>query len=114
MVFSPDKKNNFKLYNSNYYQFPLLAIKNYITTKKNKKYVVDIILKDYRSYSFKLNSNDFSKFDDVIQEFGIPTQSKKYFRHAYYYYNEYAKIRKDNYIDGWKIYNDEEEFKNKN
>ena len=111
LVFSPEKKNNFKLYNSNYYQFPLLSIKNYITTKKNKKYVVDIILKDYRSYSFKLNADDYAKFDELILEFGMPNQSKKYFRHAYYYYNEYSKIARDNYIDGWKIYNDEEEFK---
>ena len=36
IVFSPEMKNNFKAFNLNYYQFPLLAIKNYIPTKKKK------------------------------------------------------------------------------
>ena len=112
LMFLPEMKNNFKNYNSNYYQFPLLSIKNYITTKKKRKYVVDIILKDYRSFSFKLMGEDFTRFNEIIQEFGMPNQSIKYFRHAYYYYSEYAKIEKDeNYIDGWTIYEDEDEFK---
>ena len=112
IVFTPDENNNFKLYNSNYYTFPLLAIKNYITTKKNKKYVIDIILKDYRSYSFKLTADDYIKFNKIIKEFGKPNQSINYFRHAYYYYSEYSKIEKDeNYIDGWTIYDDEDEFR---
>ena len=112
VVFSAEKKNNFKIYNSNYYQFPLLSIKNYITTKKKRKYVVDIILKDYRSFSFKLSQDDFNLFNDVIQEFGMPNQNPKYFRHAYYYHSEFLKKEKSNkYVDGWKIYNAEEEFK---
>ena len=112
LVFLPEMKNNFRLFNSNYYQFPLLAIKNYITTKKNKKYVIDIILKDYRSYSFKLSAEDFTKFNDIIQEFGMPNQNIKYFRYAYYYYNNYLKKEKtENYIDGWTIFDYEDEFK---
>ena len=112
LVFLPEKKNTFKLFNSNYYQFPLLAIKNYIVTRKNKKFRIDIILKDYRNYSFKLNAENYEKFNKIIQEFGTPNQNIKYFRHAYYYYNVYSKIEKDeNYIDGWTIYDDEDEFK---
>ena len=112
LVFLPEKKNNFKLYNSNFYQFPLLAIKNYITTKKNKKYVIDLILKDYRSFSFKLVAEDYIKFNEIIQEFGMPNQNIKYFRHAFFHYNEYSKKQKDeNYIDGWTIYDDEDEFR---
>ena len=112
LVFLPEKKNNFKSFNPNYYQFPLLAIKNYITTKKRRKYVVDLILKDYRSFSFKLLAGDFIKFNNIIQEFGMPNQSIKYFRHAYYYYNFYSKREKDdNYIDGWTIYDEEDEFR---
>ena len=112
LVFLPEKKNTFKLFNSNYYQFPLLAIKNYITTKKNKKFRIDIILKDYRSYAFKFNAENYAKFNEVIQEFGCPNQNIKYFRHAYYYYNTYSKEEKDeNYIDGWTIYDEEDEFK---
>ena len=112
VIFIPDENNNFKLYNSNYYTFPLLAIKNYITTKKNKKYVIDIILKDYRSYSFKLSADDYIKFNEIIHEFGKPNQSINYFRHAYYYYKVYSKIEKDeNYIDGWTIYDVEDEFR---
>ena len=112
LVFLPEKKNTFKLFNSNYYQFPLLAIKNYITTKKNKKFRIDIILKDYRSYSFKLNAEDYEKFNAIIQEFGYPSQNIKYFRHAYYYYNIHSKEEKDeNYIDGWTIYDEEDEFR---
>ena len=112
LVFLPEKKNNFKLYNSNFYQFPLLAIKNYITTKKNKKYVIDLILKDYRSFSFKLVAEDYIKFNEIIQEFGMPNQNIKYFRHALFHYNEYSKKQKDeNYIDGWTIYDDEDEFR---
>ena len=112
LVFLPEKKNNFKLYNSNFYQFPLLAIKNYITTKKNKKFVIDLILKDYRSFSFKLVAEDYVKFNEIIQEFGMPNQNIKYFRHAFFHYNEYSKKPKDeNYIDGWTIYDDEDEFR---
>ena len=112
LVFLPEKKNSFKLYNSNFYQFPLLAIKNYIITRKNKKFVIDIILKDYRSYSFKLIADDYEKFNKLIQEFGMPNQNIKYFRHAFYYYNEYSKIKKDeNHVDGWTIYDDEDEFR---
>ena len=112
LVFLPEKKNIFKLYNSNFYQFPLLAIKNYITTKKNKKYVIDLILKDYRSFSFKLVAEDYMKFNEIMQEFGMPNQNIKYFRHAYFYYNEYSKKQKDeNYVDGWTIYDDEDEFR---
>ena len=112
LTFIPEKDNNFRLFNLNYYTFPLLAIKNYITTRKNKKFVIDIILKDYRSYSFKLNADDFSKFNDIIQEFGMPNQNIKYFRHAYYYYTVYSKKEKDeNYIDGWTIYDEEDEFR---
>ena len=112
LMFLPEMKNNFKAYNYNYYQFPLLSIKNYITTKKKRKYVVDIILKDYRSFSFKLMAEDFTKFNEIIQEFGKPNQNIKYFRYAYNYYNEYSKKEKDeNYIDGWTIYEDEDEFK---
>ena len=112
LVFLPEKKNNFKLFNPNFYQFPLLSIKNYITTKKNKKYVIDIILKDYRSFSFKLIADDYVKFDQIINEFGTPNQNIKYFRHAYFYYNEFSKKEKDeNYIDGWTIYDEEDEFR---
>ena len=115
IVFSPEMKNNFKAFNLNYYQFPLLAIKNYIPTKKKNKYVVDLILKDYRSFSFKLSSDDFNKFDNIIQEFGMPNQNIKFFRHAYYYHNIFSKTsKKENYIDGWTIYDAEEEFKNQN
>ena len=115
LVLLPEMKNNFRLFNSNYYQFPLLAIKNYITTKKNKKYVIDIILKDYRSYSFKLEAEDYIKFNEIIQEFGMPSQNIKYFRHAYYYYNIYSKEEKsENYIDGWTIYDYEDEFRYQN
>ena len=112
LVFLPEMKNNFRLFNSNYYQFPLLAIKNYVTTRKNKKFVIDIILKDYRSYSFKLSEDDFPRFNDIIQEFGMPNQNIKYFRHAYYYYSIYSKKAKiENYINGWSIYKEENEFK---
>ena len=72
LIFFPEMKKNFKLYNANYYQFPLLSIKNYITTKKNKKYVIDIVLKDYRSFSFKLLQEDYLKFNEVIQEYAMP------------------------------------------
>ena len=113
LIFFPEMKKNFKLYNANYYQFPLLSIKNYITTKKNKKYVIDIVLKDYRSFSFKLLQEDYLKFNEVIQEYAMPNDTTKYFRYAYYYHNKYGKKKNNNiqYIDGWNIYNEEKEFK---
>ena len=113
LIFFPEMKKNFKLYNANYYQFPLLSIKNYITTKKNKKYVIDIVLKDYRSFSFKLLQEDYLKFNEVIQEYAMPNDTTKYFRYAYYYHNKYGKKKNNNiqFIDGWNIYNEEKEFK---
>jgi len=112
IVFLPEMKNNFKNYNSNYYQFPLLAIKNYITTKKKRKFLIDLILKDYRTFSFKLSSDNFNKFNYIVQEFGMPNQNIKYFRHAYYNFSVYSKKQKDeNYIDGWTIYDEEDEFR---
>ena len=113
LVFLPEMKNNFRLFNSNFYQFPLLAIKNYVATRKNKKFVIDIILKDYRSFSFKFIAEDYRKFDAIIKEFGIPNQNIKYFRHAYYYYNNnYLKKEKtENYINGWTLYQEDDEFK---
>ena len=88
-MFLPEKKNNFRFFNSNYYRFPLFTIKKYLTTKKNKKFVIDLILKDYRSFSFKLTEEDFNRFNDVMLEFGMPNQSIKYFHYAYYYYTIY-------------------------
>lgn len=107
--FSPEMKKGFKSYSLYYYQFPLLSIKNYIVTRKNKKYVIDLILKDYRSFSFKLTAEDYLKFNEIIQEFGKPSDNSKYFRFAHYYYNIYTKKRKE-YIDGWTIYNPEKEY----
>ena len=85
--FSPEMKKGFKSYSLYYYQFPLLSIKNYIVTRKNKKYVIDLILKDYRSFSFKLTAEDYLKFNEIIQEFGKPSDNSKYFRFAHFYYN---------------------------
>ena len=113
LVFLPEKKNNFRFFNSNYYRFPLFTIKKYLTTKKNKKFVIDLILKDYRSFSFKLTEEDFNRFNDVMLEFGMPNQSIKYFHYAYYYYTIYSKEEKTkNHINGWTIYKEENEFKN--
>ena len=110
--FFPEMKKGFKSYSLHYYQFPLLSIKNYVVTKKSKKYVIDIILKDYRSFSFKLLADDYIKFNDIIREFGKPNDNSKYFRYAHYYYNTYLKKRKeDKYIDGWTIYDPEKEYK---
>ena len=111
--FYPELKKGFKSYNYNYYQFPLLSIKNYIVTKKNKKFVIDIILKDYRSFSFKLLSEDYQRFNYIIQEFGKPNTNLQYFHYAYYYYNEYTKKKKDSLgINGWLIYDPILEYKN--
>ena len=110
--FSPEMKKEFKSYSLNYYQFPLLSIKNYIVTKKNKKYVIDIILKDYRNFSFKLLADDYLKFNEIIQEFGKPNNNSKFFRYAFHYYNEYSKKRKEGmYVDGWTIYDPQKEYK---
>jgi len=73
--FSPEMKKGFKSYSLYYYQFPLLSIKNYIVTRKNKKYVIDLILKDYRSFSFKLTAEDYLKFNEIIQEFRKPSDN---------------------------------------
>ena len=113
IYFIPQRQNNFKNYNENFYQFPLLSIKNYITTKKKGNYIIDLILKDYRHFLFKLFTlDDFNKFNNIIKKFGMPDKSTKYFRHAFYHFNEYSKKEKNqNYVNGWEIYNDEEEFK---
>ena len=112
IYFHPQMNRGFKNYNSEYYQFPLLAIKNYITTKKKGNFLIDLVLKDYRHFSFKLFTvEDFNKFNNIIKEFGMPNQNVKYFQHAYYNFNVQSKKEKsEKYINGWEIYNDEKEF----
>ena len=115
LMFLAERKNTFKNYDVNFYSFPLLSIKNYIVTKKSSFRHIDIILKDYRSYSFKISKNDYQKFNQLIKEFGIPNKNILYFTHAYYFNDIYKKKfnndDNDSFIDGWKIYDPEDEFR---
>ena len=115
LMFLAERKNVFKNYDMNFYSFPLLSIKNYIVTKKSSHCLIDIILKDYRSFSFKISKTDYQTFNQIIKEFGIPNKNILYFTHAYYYYDIYKKKYinddNDNFIDGWKIYDPDDEFR---
>ena len=117
VIFCPEKEtDNFK---SDYYTFPLLYIKN---ISQNTNYLgqntnfIELQLKDYRNFLFKLPSpNTIISFNNIIEKYSFPNKNKYYFDNAYLSYDSFKLKHKNiEYIDGWKLYNFKEEFKRQN
>ena len=112
-----DEKSDKKLhYNSNYYCFSLLLIKNY-TSNTNYfgqiNYSIEINLKDNRYFLFKfLLKNSYEEFFKILETYVNPEliSSKSLFNYAYTYFE--ISIKRNNYLNenGWNIFNFEKEL----
>ena len=99
-------------YNEDYYIFSLLEIKNYNTntTYFGKDNCVEINLKDNRYFLFKFK-NKYREFIDILDSFSAPEQSSSFYKNAYTRFNN-LNFKFD--VNGWDIYNFENEFKRQN
>ena len=110
--FKINEKNKVKpYYNDEYYIFYLLSIKN-INTNTNyfgNDNCVEINLKDNRYFLFKIkNSDNYIKFLNILNTFALPNLRNSYYKNAYSRFNN-LKVQFN--INGWDIYNFDEEFK---
>ena len=97
-------------YNKNYYTFSFLNIIKYekpsggYFLQENNK--IDIYTKDYRIISLKLNKKDYDELLDILNIYCLPGISSNYQNYALYFC-----IKNPIYdIDGWNLYNFEEEL----
>ena len=115
--FIVDKKdNNILYYNPKYYSFSLLSIKNY---NLNTNYLwqinhcIEIILKDFRYFMFKLPPSNYKSFINILNDYAIPEKNISLFNYSYWYYKYRSKNQKDynSVANGWNIYDFKKEFK---
>ena len=113
-----NEKSEKKLYyNSNYYFFSLLLIKNYNSNTNyfgQINYSIEINLKDNRYFLFKfLLKNSYDEFIKILETYANPelNYSKSYFHYAYAYFESSIKKGKLMNENGWNIYNFEKELK---
>ena len=113
-----NEKSEKKLYyNSNYYFFSLLLIKNYNSNTNyfgQINYSIEINLKDNRYFLFKfLLKNSYDEFIKILETYANPelNYSKSYFHYAYAYFESSIKKGKFMNENGWNIYNFEKELK---
>ena len=99
-----DKNKKYLYYNDEYYIFSLLEIKKFST---NKEACVEINLKDERYFFFKFKNN-FKQFISILDSFSFPEQKSSFYKNAFYRYKD---LKKKFEVNGWEIYNFEEEFK---
>ena len=112
--FIPDKnkKNNLNklYYNSDYYSFSLFYIKN-INQNTNLlgqiTYYVEIILKDCRSFLFKLPMTTYDFFINTITKYFKPEKNSIFFEKAF---NFRIKNKKNNQKNYWNLYDIQKEF----
>ena len=124
LTFIPDKKYKNKLYyNSDYYSFSLLYIKS-INQNTNLlgqiTYYVEIILKDCRSFLFKLPNSTYDFFINSINNYAKPATNSIFFEKAISYKLKLEKQLKENINQNnkkkqnkkncWELYDIEEEF----
>ena len=98
--FIPDKKYKNKLYyNSDYYSFSLLYIKS-INQNTNLlgqiTYYIEIILKDCRSFLFKLPNSTYDFFINTINKYAKPDTNSVFFEKAISYKLKIEKQLKEN------------------
>ena len=117
LSFNLDKKdNNILYYNSKYYSFSLLSIKNY---NLNTNYLwqinhcIEIILKDFRYFMFKLPPSNYKSFINILDVYAIPEKNISLFNYSYWFYKNRSKNQKDynNIANGWNVYDFKKEFK---
>ena len=122
--FIPDKKYENKLYyNSDYYSFSLPYIKS-INQNTNLlgqiTYYIEIILKDCRSFLFKLPNSTYDFFIKYINKYAKPVDKSIFFEKAISYKIKLSKQLKENNNknnkkiqekkDYWELYDIEKEF----
>ena len=117
LSFISDKETNKTLYyNSKYYSFSLLSIKNYNSNTNyfwQINYCIEINLKDNRYFLFKLPPSIYKSFLNILDEYAIPEKNNSFFNYSYWFYENMSKNQKEYiYIEnGWNIYNFQKEFK---
>ena len=119
-TFTPDEnknKNNMLYYNSDYYSFSLMYIKNIIPNTNllgQITYYMEINLKDCRSFLFKLDMTTYHYFINTISTYAKPDKNYFYYEKAFSYKINNIKNKKNNHqekiIDYWDLYNIEKEF----
>ena len=119
-IFDKNKINKNKLYfNSDYYSFSLLYIKNLIPNTNllgQITYYIEIILKDCRSFLFKLPITTYDFFINTISKYSKPDKNYIFFEKAFSYKLKINKQLKDNNKNliqkknYWEIYDIEKEF----
>ena len=101
----PDSTNQSKIsFNSDFFCFSLLNVKGFESSKSNK---IDIITKDYRYFTFKFfNKQDYEHLNEILTIYSFPSLTKHFKKYAFWYKKNFEEGK----INGWNIYNVEEEF----
>ncbi len=101
-----DAQNKTKVaFNIDFFCFSLLNIKRFESSNKTNK--IEIVTKDYRYFTFKFpNKKDFENIYDILSIYSYPLLTKDFKNYAFWYKTKF----KEGKINGWNIYNLEEEF----
>jgi hypothetical protein len=93
--FELEKNSNKTLYyNSKYYTFSLLSIRNFTTSYNyfyQLNYLIEINLKDNRYFLFKFPPSTYEKIVEILEKYVNPEHNASFFNYSYLFHENYSK-----------------------
>ena len=92
-------------FNTEFFSFSLLNVIQFESSNKSNK--IEIITKDYRYFTLKFpNKQDYENLNEILTNYSYPSLTNHFKKYAFWY----KKRFKEGTINGWNLYNIEEEF----